>query len=270
MSEYWKKQVFRCYDFLNRLSRRRFPDPNTAEEAMTHVIKKLGENDWKRARGYKGESSFKTYIGKVTARLLEDFSREKFGRIRPPTWMNTNPLWKQVWKMLCLERMSADDVTDSLTDNDPFLIEEAITLILSKIPDCGAYQGEQTDLEEDEEISSSLRPALHHFTPDEISEALEFVRILETLGDYLFNHITPAAGDRLTESILQFCLQIKLTSQERMLLRLVYQEGYSVSEAGRMLKLNSNQAHSRHKNLLKRIQKAARASGLETELKAVL
>ena len=89
---------FQHWDLLGRLARKRFPDVSLADEALNFVQDRLQAGDWSRIRAFRGKSSFATYIGHVANRLLEDFSRSKFGRSRPPGWIVAlGAFWEQVY-----------------------------------------------------------------------------------------------------------------------------------------------------------------------------
>jgi RNA polymerase sigma factor (sigma-70 family) len=123
--------------------------------------------------------------------------------------------------LLCIERQSNNDVTEQMADDskNPDIVEEAIWLIKEEVTDCGR----------------PLRPTIIQSD----SEPLD----THTPEAQLINKETKARIDALN-----------LNSQERLLLRLIYQEGISVSKAGRMLGLNVNQVQSKHRRLLIKIR----------------
>ena len=109
----WKKKTVEQWEKINRAAVRRFGDNSLAEEAALAVIEGLEFNDWQRVRGYSGKASFSTYVMVLTARLLEDFARTRFGRVRPPLWVKTmGGIWSKLFTALCLERLKVSEAVE--------------------------------------------------------------------------------------------------------------------------------------------------------------
>ncbi len=140
----YKEQLFAHWKLLQRLAQRRFKNAVLADQALDFALEKLQEDHWSRLRAYRGDARFSTYLAHVAQRLLEDFARHRFGRQRIPDWIQVQgPLWEQVYRLLCLERLSATDVIETLRDAVPGgrsiqVIREAIALIRKQIVNCGA------------------------------------------------------------------------------------------------------------------------------------
>lgn len=271
-SEYWKKQVFdeKHWKSLNRLSLRKFPDTNTADEAMLYVIKKLEENDWERVRKYTNKSTFKTYLLTVAGNLMEDFSRSKFGRPRPPKAISAlGDLYEEVYRLLCLKRMPREDVIQFLTlrkKRDPAITEEAIAVVLAKVPDCGKHTDMPVSVDPenfDQNILADL--SLHHLTPEELQEALESASILEAVR-FLLTQDEPSDDSKIKTLVMQFRSHVKFKPEECLFLRMIYQEGLKVSPAGRKFGWNADKAQGKHRRLLERIKKAIEKSGMDQDL----
>ncbi|MCP4350845.1 MAG: hypothetical protein GY795_35715 [Desulfobacterales bacterium] len=273
-SDYWKKQVLRHVDILDNLTGNRFSDANTADEAFLYIMKGLEKDDWHRVRNFEGKARFATYLYSVAGRLLEDFSRHKFGRLRPPAWIKAKgPVWNEVFRRLCREQMSVTDVKQSLSDftgdRNPSIIEEAIEVILSKVTDCGKYTADPVSTES-KDIDEYASP--RNLSPDELLERHEHISTLHAV----FTSITGKNTDfdspntRIGTLIQQFQSHLKLETRERLFLKTIYQGGQTVDEAGRILGWNSNQAHGKLHRLKVRIQKAMKKTELEQNLKILL
>ena len=281
-SDYWREQVTGHWDLLDRLARKRFPGANTAHEALLYVLEQLEEDDWGRVRAYEGKARFKTYLSLIALRLLEDFARNRFGRARPPSWIKAQgPLWEEVYRLLCLERMSVEDVVNSMTGaasgyRSASIVEEAIGVILSRVIDCGKKSGEAVSLEPDDmDARTPVHPSLHHLTPEDFLEARERASVLETMAHCLNSANSkpnPGApgGESIGDISWRLRSQLDLNTEERLFLKAVYQDGLSVSSAGRLLGWNANQAHGKLRRLLARLRKGFRDAGLEQELKSIL
>jgi hypothetical protein len=57
------KTVYDHYDFLRRLTQKRYKDAVLADEAYSYALEGLAQNDWRRVRAYQGKSSFQRYLG---------------------------------------------------------------------------------------------------------------------------------------------------------------------------------------------------------------
>lgn len=60
--------------------------------------------------------------------------------------------------------------------------------------------------------------------------------------------------------------RLRFTPEERLLLRLVYQEGMTVTDAGKHLSLGVNSVQGKMRRLLERIRSTLRAVGLDRTL----
>ncbi len=274
---YFKKQVFRNWTFLENLAGKRFPHENLAHEAFLYLVNRLEEGEWGRVRAFRGDSGFKTFLAVVARRVFEDFSREKFGRFRPPLWLKKQGvLFVEVYRMLCHERLTVSDVLHTLADprqglRDPAVVEEAVAVILSRITDCGQYRGEPlpTDMEALGN-HQNLHPELHQLTPEAYLSALERVGLIELIAHCLIQKPSTTDPGRLDPLVQEFVSRLQMTSEERLLLKAVYQDGLTVSAAGRLLGWNRNQASGRHRRLMEKIHGALEQSGLARELKNIL
>ncbi|MCP4353957.1 MAG: sigma-70 family RNA polymerase sigma factor [Desulfobacterales bacterium] len=275
-SEYWKKQIHNHWNFLNNLALKRFSDANTADEAMLYVIEKLEENNWERVRKWKKKSSLKTYLSTVAWNLMEDFSRSKFRRQRPPKKIsNRGNLYEEIYHRLCLERMSPGEIIQSLAvkkNTNPAIIEEAIAVILAEVPDYGKH----TDISISIDIDNLNRKTLadlssHHLKPEDLLASLEFTTILEAMAYFLTGEDAPSDNSEIRALVTQFRSYVKFNPEECLFLRMIYQDGLKVSPAGRKFGWNADKAQGKHRRLLKRIKKAIEKSGLDIDsLKAML
>ncbi len=278
-TEYLKKQFTGHWQFIEMLARKRFSDENLVHEALLYITEKVEEDNWKRLRAFQGKSGLKTFLAVVVKRLLDDFSRARFGRVRPPEWLKSQGgIWLEIYRMLCLERLGADDVVENLTVSDPQrdeqdvnIIEEAIAVILSRITDCGKKSGEPLIADPVEiEKSRIVHPMLHHLTPEDYFDAYERVNLIEAISGIVTGVETSEIDIKLGDSVNDFRAKVNLSSEETLFLKVVYQEGLSVSEAGRMLGWSTHQASGKHRRVMKRIRGALKNSGLMEKVRDFL
>lgn len=279
-SQALKNRVLEHWDLLDRLAQRRFRDQNLADEALLFVQQALADDDWRRVRAYRGEVEFSRFLSHVTYRLLEDFARHKFGRVRPPVWLKRmGSLWLRVFQLLCLERRSVGDVLETLAggrrpERDPAAVKEATAAILSRIPSCGSKSAQKVSVDNElVEAEMSQDPALHNLDPEEHAAKVEsaaalaaFSIILDPLGVNEEN-LESGAFRKLLETLRS---NLELCDEDRFFLCLIYQDGLNVSAAGRRLQLRADQAHGRLQRILGRIRSAVETAGLKEDMRLLL
>lgn len=252
----WKERTMQYWPTINAMATRRFGRGPLAEEAALAVIDGLASEQWRRVRAFSGRSSFSAYIRALSARLLEDFARRRFGRRRPPLWLQTfGGFWLRLFQALCLERLpsyeAVERVRSSWQAEPPPNLEEAAHQILARIPDCGTAQGEETELAEEHGVAGEGSA--------EIAERRQQEELLQAVASLLLNR-----QDKPPQHLVQRYrdLHLDLSGEEILLLRLCYQDGLSVAEAGKKLGLNRFQAHGRLRRLLQRLREQLVRCGL--------
>lgn len=263
-----QQQATTHWPLINRLAGRRFPQDTLAEEAALFVMDKLAEEDWRRLRAFTGRSSLATYIGALTLRLLEDFARQRFGRLKPPAWVRRlGGIWETLFRLLCMERVTPDAAVAMLTARQSCAAttaEAAAYQLLGEIPSCGSHRGEQTELAEDLPIDAEEGLS----QPEQQIEDVEREQCLAVLGRILFDEEEGAIDAPGLERLL--AVRISLEPRERLLLKLCFRDGVAVAEAGRMLGWNQHQVHGRLRRLLERLRQDFAQAGLEEELRLLL
>jgi len=223
--------------FLRRLewlAAKRFPQASLAETAVNEAIAKLSENNWHRLQGFTGKAQPETYAFTVSARLLEDYARERFGRPRPPKWLKDNgAIWVQIWQMLCLERQWPDLVIGRLeSDHEPGFVQNVIRTVRARIPRCGEpgyCEVANAEAVDDAAGAVSLEDQLISSSQ---SAVLNFLSALISRSDSAECPSNPISANDILEHRLQ------LSSEDRLLLALIYDDGLSSRKAA--LVLNSN------------------------------
>ncbi len=263
MAEQWKKKTLAHWDLINRLAGRRFGTTALAEEAALFVIDSLAADSWRRVKSYTGKGNFKSFLASVSWRLLEDFSRRRFGRVRPPLWIRKlGGIWSLLFSLLCLQRFSVSDAVESISCNNSGhtqeSIEETAFTLLGRIPQCGKQQGLELPFEESDGEGKND----NH--PEQLFEKEE----LENLFAALFGQVTGVETDPQVPERFAFLLKegLELAPEERLLLKLIYQDNVGVRRAGELLGLNRDQINGRLRRLLARLRKDFQHIGLNEEL----
>ncbi len=262
----WQETALAEWKMINRLAMRRFPSESLAEEAALYVIDGLAEDNWRRLRAFSGKSSPTTYIAALTHRLLEDFARKRFGRIKPPAWVRRlGGIWVSLFQLLCLERYTPDEAVAIIKNREAVstaALEEAAYTLLGEIPSCGEYRGESAEYDEETMAGQDREQASRQHQHIEQRERRQLLALIGRM--LLGTESAPGAEFFFTKiSALSF----ELTPEETLLLQLCYRDGVAVAEAGRMLGLNRFQAHGRLRRLLQRIRGQIHDADLEEEFR---
>lgn len=251
---------------MERMAERRFPDLVTAEESVTYVIEQISADDWARCEAFTGGSKPETFLYSVCSNLLEEFSRKRYGRARPPEWLKQEgELWVQIWRWLCLERDHPEAISDRLCDDgarEPGLIHNIMRAIKAKLPWCGVsslpipaeYQdNDGNTVSVVDQVSTSPAP---------LEAMTETVRedVLASLSA-LAGHEPPAA---LRDSAVHARLResLALEDDELLLLKLHFQEGLSGLAIARLLGVPNHQPGRQIRKLLEKIRNVFEAEGI--------
>ncbi|KPA11304.1 hypothetical protein MHK_008484 [Candidatus Magnetomorum sp. HK-1] len=252
-SEFIKKKFFskKIWKKLEKMANNIVPDPmNNAIQATTYVINKCEENDWKRLKKYQKLSSFDTYIHVVMRNLLIDFSRT-IDSPTPPGWIKSlGQLWVEVFKNLCLKKLSITDIIGIMNDINIDDLENIIHEILSREINCGTKYIKPGA--EDKPITDELIQLILIIVIDEKTKKMN-------MPDH----------EALKEKIVKFQKSIvsKITPQKRSFLRLIFDEDFSIKDAGKAVGWSPNQAHGHFRRIKEDLYKTIRSSGLEAELR---
>lgn len=237
-------------------ARRRFGDSPDAESAWNFALDQVSADNWQTLSDrYTGKGSPGGFLAITFINALEDYARQKYPRARPPEWLRRmGDLWLQVWRRLCLKREPVETIVGALDDGDPARAGEirgATVQIRARVPNCGIVVAEEAADPADMAPVAEVRT-------DQASEADVAETLLRTaaaLLDRECDQIGDAALERVREAL-------ELDDTDRLLLRLVYDEGLKVAAAARALDLTRKQASRRHLSLLDRLRRAFEPVGL--------
>ncbi len=268
-----KEQVLAYIPVIDKLAEKRFPNSTLAIQASMFVLEKLEKNNWEKVRSFKGKSKFSTFLSATTRRLLEDFARSQFGRIRPPLWLQQlGGLWLEIFRYLCLDRYTVPETVESMVTSVPTRsrkeVEEAAQTILLKIHDCGSYHGTEFQAEDDELERAEYSRTGNSSQDDNMykkDSAALFEIIFQTLLDD--PQVLPSFNS-LNERLST--LEISLSSTERLLLKMRFIEGMSISAACRTLNLKDYEGRKTLNNCLQTLRKLFTEAGLEEQIQEVL
>jgi len=213
---------------LERMAARRFVQPVLAEEACTAMLEALSDNEWAALQTFTGKSTPSTFAYAVAGRAMEDYARRKFGRPRPPQWLQAmGQGWVKLWRMLCLERQWPETIKTRLADEfRDGLIGDAIREIKQRIPRCGEPGFSEccvTELGLDtlpDDKGASLDAS---FEQAQREQALSLMASL--LGDGVGEASGGACPSNEEEALVRLTASLSLSADDRLLLALHYEDG---------------------------------------------
>lgn len=265
----WKEKALAHWGTINEMAVRRFGGGVLAEEAALAVFDGLNADNWHRLRAYNEKATFATFVRTLIARLLEDFARTRFGRVRPPLWVKAlGGIWEKLFTALCLERLPVLDAVEVVLQRQPDIgknvIERAAYDLLARISDCGMHQGLEVAYEEENSFVGGQGKPI----PDRFLEEQQKKELLEAIFQLVLGLEDFQVSETLLKKINQ--LRIRLSPEEKLLLKLCYQDGLGVTQAGEMLGMSRFQAHGKKRRLMARLKEEFERIGLAKDLLSLL
>lgn len=252
---------------LDALASRRFVDSVAAEEATTYVIEQLSANEWARCRRYTGTASPTTYLHSLAANLIEEFSRKRYGRPRPPAWLvRQGEMWVALWQRICLERDLVPQVVDRLCSSGEYSktsILGIIRCIKARLPWCG---------------SSTLPVPIEYIddngSPWDITDALlasdnleENIRREDTEDTLAIIAALLHGDDEIslgfsTQQLEKLQHDLQLDSEDILMLRMHYRDGLSFSAIARAMCVPNHRPARQIRKILAAIQESLEQFGI--------
>ncbi|MCK0154921.1 sigma-70 family RNA polymerase sigma factor [Alcanivorax sp. S6407] len=254
---------------LDRMAAKRFVQPVLAEEATTAMLEALGENDWQRLASFGGKSSPATFAYAVAGRAMEDFARRRFGRPRPPRWLQElGQGWVRVWQMLCLERQWTEVIQTRLAaDFQDGLLVEAIRTIKQRIPRCGEPGFSECCTTE---LGLEQLPDDQGETLDDTLHQAQHLHAQELLGQLLSANEAEAqlrpsedSEAELTTMLENIEVSLDLSEEDKLLLSLSYEDGLSSRKVAELVELSPATVQRRLQDIRARLRASLQGIGLE-------
>ena len=230
---------------LDVMAAKRFVQTSLAEEATTVVIEVLSDNNWQRLSSFAGKSKPETFAYAVASRVMEDFARKKFGRPRPPQWLQAQgAAWIKLWRMLCLERQCPELIEQRLANDfqDGFVVQ-AMRTIKQRLPNCGEVGFSEQVVDDIEEKIIQVNPASG---VDSQIQQVQYQQAMSLLSMLLSKRDDGGAVmqdvARLSnagEALQLFHNKMRLSDDDRLLLSLSYEDGLSSRHIAQMLNVSA-------------------------------
>lgn len=253
-----KSKVLGHWQRLDSLARRRFPrDENLAHQGVLYVMDQLEEESWRRVCAWQGLGQFSSFLTMLTARLLTDFTRVRFGHLRPPVWLakKQDPLWDATYRLLAVQHYPAHEAVEWLLGRYPererWFIEEVVRTIRKRC----RIESQPVDVELDNDIVDG-GPA-----PD---APLMIKEMSEALQAYLQGESEAPTSPRVFELLSRLREHLHLTEEDRLLLRLQFQDGMTVQAIARLLHLQGD-PYKRINKLIAELRRTCQRVGFYLE-----
>ena len=235
-----------------------FDDPALAIEATTFVINKLEENDWKKPKKCKDESKFDRCINRMSSNLIIDFLRKVRGYKRPPKWIKElGNLWVNIYQLLCFNKNTETDVIETYFHEDIDQIESIINEILAKDSHCGEENYINVLYDDEKRADSHTENVLKNYQEQNVLN-----QIFRIILDDSIEEIKIPDHKAIQKCIEKFKSNISLDDQQRIFLKLIFEDGYKIVKAGKKVKWNKNQADGQYRRLMNQFRNALELSGL--------
>ena len=244
-----------------QIARKRLPySSEAAEEAMQEARQELAI---KLDKLSVPPNDLNSYLRSAFRNTLEDYIRSKHGYPRPPSWIKQlGAAYERIYKLLCLETRAVEDIHSIMSNVYQYtrdFVEQVIREVRAGVVNCGSWR-EVVPLDiainEVEQFSSGNDI---YSRPDQILEEMDSRSVVEMILNQTGSDL---GGSETMRGVLQNLAKCKLNDDERLLLRLMFTEGYKLSKAARELNLADAQARKLYAACIKRLQQCLIAAGI--------
>jgi DNA-directed RNA polymerase specialized sigma24 family protein len=227
---------------LDAMARRRFWDENDALQAVDFALDVLQANDWQTLAGFRGAASPSTFVTSVALRLFEDFHRRRYARCRPPRWIvSLGSPWQEAFELLCCRHLEPADAAARLAGRfeasewtEDALLRLSRT-VRSRVVDCRQRDHVVSMDTPDRELADRLETtASQSESPEESIDTAEQLAALVALAELLGSPL-PDGMEVDADWVGRLHARIRVSDEDRTVLRLVFQGGIPLAEVARML-----------------------------------
>ncbi len=258
-----KQLVFDQWKFLGRLAERRFPnDDSMAQGALMFVLEKLETDHWKRVRAWEGQGAFHTFLAVLTARLMTDYTRSKFGHHRTPTWINNknDTAWTKAYQLIIFQNHSRQDAIEILAvtyrGRERWYFEEMVATILAKNNRPARAIESQVPIDAVEDTSCCFE------SPEQDSKISEKA-LLEAVIGYLSSN--GDSSDNENEEVKRMLsllnIELSMSEEDKLILKMRYCDGMTITAITKALHLKGD-VYKRINKLIRHLTNACTQLGV--------
>jgi RNA polymerase sigma factor for flagellar operon FliA len=209
-----------------------------AEEFASDVKLRLIDNDYDILRRFRQQSSLRTYLTVVIQRMFLDYRNRLWGKWRPSAEaVRLGSIGVRLERLLARDGYGFDHACEILWTN------EGVALKRSELADIAAR------------LPLRTRPVLIG------EEALERMPQEPAVDADIASTSSEAAGLHVQQALAPAVRA--LADQDRLILRLRFQEGLAVSDIARALHLDQKPLYRRFERLLQRLRDVLEAAGID-------
>ncbi|HEX7184466.1 MAG TPA: sigma-70 family RNA polymerase sigma factor [Thermoanaerobaculia bacterium] len=218
-------------ELTRSVGRRHRLAPEDVEDFSSHAVVRLMENDYAILRKFLGRSSFRTYLTVVVQRLFLDFQIQRWGKWRPPARVRRlGPIAVEMDKLINRDGRPLAQVLEMLGRRQQGAPSaEALLSIASQVPFRPRPRFETEESLEDFPIDGGVEQPL-----------------LDGERGAMLNRVRRALNDALGA----------LTPEDRLMLKMRYEDGFSIREIASTLDLEARPLYNRFEKCLKRLRVA--------------
>ena len=210
-------------------------------ELEGQVKLRLIEDEYRVFRKFEGRSSLRTYLVTVVSRLLLDERTRQWGKWRPSQEaQRLGPLAVTLERLIVREEMPPDAAIATIVSRDPSQSDTGLRAIVDRLPVRAVPRRVVSDSALTDVPSPAAGPE-HLLLDDERRESMTVAR---------------AALQEATAS---------LSSRERLLLTLRYEQGARVADIAKTLGVPQKPLYRQFEGLLERLREHLEARGLSAD-----
>lgn len=202
----------------------------------------LIENGHARIRAFSGRSSLQTYLIVVITRLFQDWRNAQWGKWRPSAEaQRLGPLAMKLETMTVRDKLSFEEAVETLRTNHGVTEERAaLEALYARFP---------------------IRPG-RSFTGE---DTLELLPATDSRADTPLQQAEAAAAAARARQTLVGVLA-KLTPQDRLIIKMRFDDGFSVADIAKVMKLEAKPLYRRIERLLLDLRQSMEQSGVSAEV----
>ncbi|HFD10857.1 MAG TPA: hypothetical protein ENJ32_00070 [Crenotrichaceae bacterium] len=260
-----KELVFDQWQFLSRLAERRFPnDDSMAQGALLFVLEKLEVDKWKRVRAWEGQGAFHTFLAVLTARLMTDYTRSKFGHHRTPTWINNKNdiAWTKAYQLIIFQNYSRKDAIEILSisyrGRERWYFEEMVATILANNNRPVRAIESQVQIDTIEDVSCSFQTSEY---TEKISEKMLLEAVIGYLNDQESDRSQQSENQEIERLLSQLSIKLSMSEEDKLILRMRYCDGMSITAITKALSLKGD-IYKRINKLIRHLTNACTELGV--------
>jgi RNA polymerase sigma factor (sigma-70 family) len=217
-------------------------DPDNAADCFQFVCEQLIDNRSKRLRKFKGDgpATFTTWLRAIVRNLCIDWHRKQFGRQRPFSSMSRLTLFdQQVFRMIYERAVSP---------------EECVAALAREFPDTTLEKISNSREHIESVLTSNQRRLLAQRAAQRNGNAERSEELLRNVEDVKANPEAQAIENERKRKLES--ARKTLSPNERLLIRLRFEEGMTLDKAAALLGLgNAQKADRQIKEILARLRK---------------